>query len=53
MITDGDGEFARAYRADGPSAFLVRPDGYLAHAQTGATLDSPGLLATLRATFVW
>ncbi|MCY0936555.1 FAD-dependent monooxygenase [Streptomyces sp. H34-S4] len=26
---DADGEFARLYGADGPTGFLVRPDGYL------------------------
>ncbi len=51
LIGDGDGEFARAYAATGAAAFLVRPDGYLAYAQTGTALDPVGLVAALRTTF--
>lgn len=53
LLTDTTGEFARAYRADGLSAFVVRPDGYLGLAARGA---APGdladlLVAHLSATF--
>lgn len=51
LIGDGDGEFARAYEATGAAAFLVRPDGYLAYAQTGTALDPVGVVAALRTTF--
>jgi pentachlorophenol monooxygenase len=51
LITDEDGEFARAYSATGASVFLVRPDGYLAYTQTGGTVDSSALVDALGATF--
>ncbi|MCY0928633.1 FAD-dependent monooxygenase [Streptomyces sp. H27-H1] len=48
---DADGEFARLYGADGPTGFLVRPDGYLGArfplADTAAALT--GYLASLSA----
>lgn len=46
---DRDGEFARLYAADGPTAFVIRPDGYL-----GARLTPPtaqALRAHLARTF--
>ncbi|MDG4666936.1 FAD-dependent monooxygenase [Mycobacterium sp. 236(2023)] len=36
VVRDADGDFAREYGATGPSVFLVRPDGYLAHVQRGS-----------------
>jgi pentachlorophenol monooxygenase len=51
LIIDEDDDFALAYGAAGTTAFLVRPDGYLAYAQTGTALDSDGLVASLRTTF--
>ncbi|MEG3627676.1 FAD-dependent monooxygenase [Streptomyces poriticola] len=37
VFRDGAGEFGRLYAAEGATAFLVRPDGYL-----GARLSPPG-----------
>lgn len=39
---DAAGEFARLYGADGPTGFLVRPDGYL-----GARFPLPGTATAL------
>jgi 2-polyprenyl-6-methoxyphenol hydroxylase-like FAD-dependent oxidoreductase len=50
LIRDAAGEFARAYAPAGPSAYVVRPDGYLGLA--GAGVDPEPLVAHLRATFV-
>jgi 2-polyprenyl-6-methoxyphenol hydroxylase-like FAD-dependent oxidoreductase len=49
LIRDSDGDFARAYAPAGPSAYVVRPDGYLGLA--GAGVDPDQLVAHLRATF--
>ena len=49
LIRDAAGEFARAYAPAGPSAYVVRPDGYLSLA--GAGVDADGLVAHLGATF--
>ena len=49
LIRDAAGEFARAYAPPGPSAYVVRPDGYLSLA--GAGVDADGLVAHLGATF--
>ena len=51
LIRDADGDFARQYRTSGSSAFLVRPDGYLACAQIGS-VDAAGLIEALRTTFI-
>jgi hypothetical protein len=49
LIRDTAGEFARAYAPAGPSAYVVRPDGYLSLA---APLVDPAQLVThLGATF--
>ncbi|MFD9975075.1 FAD-dependent monooxygenase [Streptomyces sp. NPDC059017] len=42
---DSRGEFARGYRTAGPTAFLVRPDGYLG--ARVAPLTVPGTVAAL------
>jgi len=49
LIRDTAGDFARAYVAAGPSAYVVRPDGYLALAAAG--VDPAQLVAHLGATF--
>jgi FAD binding domain len=49
LIRDAAGEFAKAYGPAGPSAYVVRPDGYLCLA--GAGVDADGLVAHLGATF--
>jgi pentachlorophenol monooxygenase len=49
LIRDSTGEFARAYAPAGPSAYVVRPDGYLSLACAG--VDADGLVAHLGATF--
>ncbi|SNS92682.1 FAD-dependent monooxygenase [Rhodococcoides kyotonense] len=49
VIHDADGELAKAYGVDGPSAFVVRPDGYLSHRESPATVE--GVLAHLKKTF--
>jgi 2-polyprenyl-6-methoxyphenol hydroxylase-like FAD-dependent oxidoreductase len=49
LIRDASGGFARAYAPVGPSAYVIRPDGYLSLA--GASVDADGLVAHLRATF--
>jgi pentachlorophenol monooxygenase len=49
-IRDADGDFARQYGATGASAYLIRPDGYLAYAHVGS-IDAEGLVAVLRTTF--
>jgi 2-polyprenyl-6-methoxyphenol hydroxylase-like FAD-dependent oxidoreductase len=49
LIRDTAGEFARAYTPTGPSAYIVRPDGYLGLAGSG--VDPNQLVAHLGATF--
>jgi pentachlorophenol monooxygenase len=49
LIRDTAGDFARAYAPEGPSAYVVRPDGYLGHAAAG--VDPGQLVAHLGATF--
>jgi hypothetical protein len=49
LIRDTGGEFARAYRPSGPSAYVVRPDGYLSFA--AQSVDPDQLVAHLGATF--
>jgi 2-polyprenyl-6-methoxyphenol hydroxylase-like FAD-dependent oxidoreductase len=49
VIRDAGGDFARAYAPGGPSAYIVRPDGYLGVA--GSRVDPDELVAHLRATF--
>lgn len=48
---DAAGEFARLYGADGPTGFLVRPDGYLGarFPLSGAAAALSGYLASLSA----
>ncbi len=50
VIVDADGEFAAAYGASAGSAFVVRPDGYLACATAGP-LDAERIVTALRTTF--
>ncbi|MDV3127732.1 FAD-dependent monooxygenase [Mycobacterium sp. 21AC1] len=50
LLRDRDGNFAHAYAAEGVSAFVVRPDGYLGYAARGA-LDPDELGAHLKLTF--
>jgi pentachlorophenol monooxygenase len=49
LIRDTAGNFARAYAPAGPSAYVVRPDGYLGLAAAG--VDPAQLVAHLGATF--
>ncbi|QYB02333.1 FAD-dependent monooxygenase [Rhodococcus sp. USK10] len=49
LIRDRDGEFARAYGAEGTAAFVVRPDGYLGFRQSPVAVD--GLTEYLKPTF--
>jgi 2-polyprenyl-6-methoxyphenol hydroxylase-like FAD-dependent oxidoreductase len=49
LIRDTGGEFASAYRPSGPSAYVVRPDGYLSFA--AQSVDPDQLVAHLGATF--
>jgi 2-polyprenyl-6-methoxyphenol hydroxylase-like FAD-dependent oxidoreductase len=49
LIRDAGGEFARAYQPSGPSAYVVRPDGYLSFA--AQSIDPDQLVAHLGATF--
>ena len=49
VIRDTAGDFARAYASVGPSAYVVRPDGYLGLAAAG--VDPAQLAAHLGATF--
>ena len=49
LIRDAGGEFARAYQPSGPSAYVVRPDGYLSFA--AQSVDPDHLVAHLGATF--
>ena len=49
VIRDTAGDFARAYAPAGPSAYVVRPDGYLGLAAAG--VDPAQLVAHLGATF--
>lgn len=53
LVVDTDGEFARAYAAEDLSAFVVRPDGYLGLAISGADPASlaDALVEHLGATF--
>jgi 2-polyprenyl-6-methoxyphenol hydroxylase-like FAD-dependent oxidoreductase len=49
LIRDAQWDFAEAYSTGGRTAFVVRPDGYLAYA--GGHADVDGLVAHLRRTF--
>ncbi len=49
LIRDTAGDFARVYAPAGPSAYVVRPDGYLGLAAAG--VDPAQLVAHLGATF--
>jgi pentachlorophenol monooxygenase len=49
VITDADGRFAAAYGPRGRSLFVVRPDGYLGHAQPN--VDAGDLVDYLKKTF--
>lgn len=49
VIRDTDGEFANAYAAEGLSAFVVRPDGYLGYRANSVTAD--GVTEHLEDTF--
>ncbi len=49
VVIDRDGEFAAAYGTAGPSAFVIRPDGYLGHRESPAGLT--GVLTHLSRTF--
>jgi pentachlorophenol monooxygenase len=44
-VRDLEGSFRKAYGADGPCAFLVRPDGYIGHRQR--PLEADGVLGAL------
>lgn len=50
LLRDGDGEFAHAYAAEGVSAFVVRPDGYVGYTSRG-DVDPDELGAHLKQTF--
>lgn len=50
LIRDSDGDFARSYAAEGISAFVVRPDGYLGFVSRGH-VDPDDLVAHLKLTF--
>lgn len=47
-IVDADGEFRAAYGIDGPSAIIVRPDGYIGHRGLPVSAE---VLAYLKGTF--
>jgi 2-polyprenyl-6-methoxyphenol hydroxylase-like FAD-dependent oxidoreductase len=49
VVYDSGGEFALAYTPTGPSAYVVRPDGYLSLATAG--VDAAELVTHLGATF--
>lgn len=49
VIVDADGELAKAYGVDGPTALVIRPDGYLSHRESPAT--ATGVVAHLKRTF--
>ncbi|MCT7661991.1 FAD-dependent monooxygenase [Mycobacterium deserti] len=49
VISDADGEFAKAYAVAERSAYVVRPDGYLGYAAQDVDVDALG--DHLRATF--
>jgi pentachlorophenol monooxygenase len=49
VVHDSGGEFARAYAPTGPSAYVVRPDGYLGLVSAG--VDPAELVTHLGATF--
>ncbi len=49
LVRDSEGAFARMYSASGPSAYVVRPDGYLSLAASGIETDE--LSDHLRLTF--
>jgi 2-polyprenyl-6-methoxyphenol hydroxylase-like FAD-dependent oxidoreductase len=49
VVYDSGGEFAKAYAPTGPSAYVVRPDGYLGLAS--ARVDPAELVTHLGATF--
>jgi pentachlorophenol monooxygenase len=49
VVVDTAGDFERAYAPAGPSAYVVRPDGYLGLADAG--VDPAQLVAHLGATF--
>ena len=49
LIRDTAGDFARSYAPAGPSAYVVRPDGYVGLA--AASVDQAELVAHLGATF--
>ncbi|MGE0215755.1 FAD-dependent monooxygenase [Mycolicibacterium sp.] len=51
LIEDSGGDFARGYSPGAASAFLVRPDGYLAYAQRGDRLDVDALVSAIGTTF--
>lgn len=51
LINDAGGDFALQYGAADGAVFLVRPDGYLAYANTGAAADADGVVAALGTTF--
>lgn len=50
LIRDTDGDFTRAYAAEGLSAFVVRQDGYLGYVSRGF-IDADQLVAHLTLTF--
>jgi 2-polyprenyl-6-methoxyphenol hydroxylase-like FAD-dependent oxidoreductase len=49
VVRDGDTRFPGAYGAEGSSAYLIRPDGYLAHRQSGVGRDD--IMQTLGRVF--
>lgn len=49
LLRDAAGEFAKAYVPEGPSIFVVRPDGYLGY--RGPLADGDGVAAYLATTF--
>lgn len=48
VVVDADGEFRAAYGVAGPSAFVVRPDGYLGHRGQPVSAE---VVAYLKGTF--
>ncbi|MET9198921.1 FAD-dependent monooxygenase [Gordonia sp. NPDC003585] len=49
LLRDSEGLFADAYRPDGPTVFVIRPDGYLGY--RGPLSNVTATLAHLRSTF--
>ncbi|MEE6164398.1 FAD-dependent monooxygenase [Mycolicibacterium sp. 120322] len=50
LVWDSTGDFARAYAAADPTAYVVRPDGYVGYVSRGQ-VDGNALVAHLKLTF--